>query len=69
MTLDRAGDFIWIAGAMVLVGSALIARRHLPHGPKWRTALLWVAIFLILFGIAHMIDVRRQGAPPSSQYQ
>jgi len=58
MTLDRADDFIWIAGAMILVGSALIARRHLPHGPRLPMAIAWVAIFIILFGIAHWIDAR-----------
>jgi drug/metabolite transporter (DMT)-like permease len=69
MSLDRAGDFIWIAGALLLVGSALLARRHLPHGPKSRTALLWLGIFALLFGIAHVIDTRRQAGAPTGQHK
>jgi hypothetical protein len=59
MTLDRAADFIWIVGAMVLAASALVARKGLPHRPKATIAIAWLAIFVILFGVAHWIDVRR----------
>ena len=59
MNLDRAGDVIWITGAMILVGSALIVRRR--HGATNRMvtmALIWAAIFAALFGFAHWLDGR-----------
>lgn len=59
MTLDRAGDVIWIAGAMTLVGSALVVRwRRGAGGAMITMAILWVGIFAVLFGIAHWLDGR-----------
>ncbi len=59
MTFDRAGDMIWLTGAMILVGSALVVRwRRGPRGSLWAMALIWIGIFAALFGIAHWLDVR-----------
>jgi energy-converting hydrogenase Eha subunit C len=57
MNLDRAGGFIWILGAMMLVASALIVRRR-PTARMIRAALIWIAIFVILFAAAHWMDGR-----------
>jgi crotonobetainyl-CoA:carnitine CoA-transferase CaiB-like acyl-CoA transferase len=62
MTFDRAGEVIWLLGGMVLVGSALIARRHMPRGRMLMMALVWVVIFAILFAVAHRMD--RKGEAP-----
>jgi hypothetical protein len=59
MNLDRAADFIWLGGAIVLVASALVARRRLPRGKLLSMALIWLVIFVVLFGIAHWMDVGR----------
>jgi len=60
MNLDRAGDVIWIVGAMMLVGSALVVRRRGNGRNAMVTmAVLWAAIFAALFGIAHWLDGRR----------
>jgi hypothetical protein len=60
MTFDRAGDVIWIAGALALVGSALIVRqRQMPRGRFVAMALVWVAVFMAAFAVAHMLDLRR----------
>jgi len=60
MNLDRAGDVIWITGAMILVGSALIVRwRRGASNAMLTTALIWAAIFAVLFGIAHWLDGRQ----------
>jgi hypothetical protein len=58
MNLDRAGDMIWMLGAMLLVGSGLLLRfRHAPL-PMGVMAVAWVTIFALLFLIAKMIDSR-----------
>jgi aspartyl protease family protein len=44
MNGDSAVDLVWAIGALVLVGSALVARR-LPLGKAWKMALIWIAIF------------------------
>lgn len=48
--MDQAASGLWYILALVLVGSALMARR-LPLGGLIRLALLWVAIFAGLFGL------------------
>ncbi len=59
MNVDRVGDVIWIVGAMTLVGSALIVRWRRGAGNAMVTmALLWAAIFAVLFGVAHWLDGR-----------
>lgn len=60
MTIDRAGDVIWIAGAMTLVGSALVVRWHrgATRNRVAAMALIWAGIFVILFAIAHWLDAR-----------
>src|SRR5688572_9773135 len=45
---DDAASLIWALGALVLVGSALAARR-VPFARAWKMALLWLAIFAALF--------------------
>jgi hypothetical protein len=60
MNLDRAGDVIWITGAMMLVGSALIVRwRRGASNAVLTMALIWAGIFAALFGIAHWLDGRQ----------
>lgn len=46
MTGDQTGGLIWGVGALVLVVSALAARR-LPLGQTVKMALAWVAIFVV----------------------
>jgi hypothetical protein len=59
VTLDGAGDLIRIAGALVLVGSALIVRqRWMPRGRVLVMALVWVALFALAFAVAHLLDHR-----------
>jgi drug/metabolite transporter (DMT)-like permease len=59
MSPDRAGDVLGIAGALVLVGSALIVRRRqMPRGRFAVMALVWIAIFVAAFAVAHMLDHR-----------
>jgi LPXTG-motif cell wall-anchored protein len=58
VTGDRAAGLIAILGAMILVGSALIARRRWPAGRMLPMALTWIAIFAALFAIAHWLDGR-----------
>lgn len=61
MTLDRAGDALWFAGAFVLLGSALVARhRRQPQHRMVPMVLTWIAIFALLFAIAHWIDGRKE---------
>jgi hypothetical protein len=63
MTLDRAGAFIWLVGAMVLVGSALVVRRRVPRGRMLVMAVIWIAIFALLFGIARRLDRPASDSP------
>jgi hypothetical protein len=44
MNGDLAVNLLWSAGALALVGSALIARR-LPWSTTWKMAAIWIAIF------------------------
>jgi aspartyl protease family protein len=53
MNGDQAMSSFWYALALVLVGSALLARRA-PLGGMVRMALLWVVIFAILLGLFKM---------------
>ena len=50
MNTDQAMSGIWYVLALVLVGSALLARRA-PWGGMVRMALLWVVIFAGLLGL------------------
>ena len=45
---DQTLDFIYLVGILVLVGSALIARR-LPIGQSLKMAGAWVVIFAVAF--------------------
>jgi aspartyl protease family protein len=45
---DDAANLIWLLGALVIVASALAARR-IPFARAWKMALLWLAIFGALF--------------------
>ena len=47
MSTDQAGGILYIALLMVLVGSALAARR-LPLARSLKMALAWAAIFAIV---------------------
>jgi aspartyl protease family protein len=51
MNGDGAVDLIWAIGALVIVGSALAARR-LPLAKAWKLTLVWIAIFGAAFLIA-----------------
>jgi aspartyl protease family protein len=48
MNGDHALDLVWAIGALIIVGSALAARR-VPFAKAWKMALAWVAIFAALF--------------------
>lgn len=64
---DQAASTLWYVLALVLVGSALLARR-LPMGGMIRMALLWVVIFaglLGLFTLAERGAVVSGDVPPS----
>lgn len=47
MNSDQAMGIVWAAGAMTIVGSALLARR-LPIGQTVKMALTWIAIFAVV---------------------
>ncbi|APL94148.1 TIGR02281 family clan AA aspartic protease [Sphingobium indicum] len=47
---DQAMSSLWYVLALVLVGSALLARRA-PTGGLLRMAVLWIVIFAILLGL------------------
>ena len=51
MNGDNAVDLVWAVGALVIVGSALAARR-LPLAKAWKLVLAWVAIFAAALLIA-----------------
>ncbi|WP_313802040.1 TIGR02281 family clan AA aspartic protease [Sphingobium sp.] len=50
MNGDQAMSSLWYVLALVLVGSALLARRG-PLGGLMRMAVLWIAIFAALLGL------------------
>lgn len=50
MSEDQAFRLLWGVGALMLVGSSLLARR-LPLGQSIRMALAWLAIFAAAFGV------------------
>ncbi len=51
--MHDAAQLLWFVGAMVLVGSALAARR-IPMGSMARMALAWVVIFAVLFALVSL---------------
>jgi len=51
MNGDSAVDLVWAIGALVIVGSALAARR-LPLAKAWKLAFVWIAIFGAAFLVA-----------------
>ena len=51
MNGDSAVDLVWAIGALVIVVSALAARR-LPLAKTWKLALIWIVIFGAAFLIA-----------------
>lgn len=53
MNGDQAMSSLWYVLALVLVGSALLARR-IPMSGMLRMAMLWVAIFVGLLGLFKM---------------
>ncbi len=57
MTTDQGAGILYIALLMVLVGSALVARR-LPLAKSLKLALAWVAIFAVVI----LIFVAVEGA-------
>lgn len=50
MSTDQAMSSLWYVLALVLVGSALLARR-MPAGGVIRLALVWVVIFAVLLAL------------------
>lgn len=50
MTGDGIVQTIWFIGAFTLVISALVARR-LPIGDVVKMALIWIAIFALMFAV------------------
>lgn len=50
MDTDQAMSSLWYVLALVLVGSALLARR-MPMGGMLRMAMLWIVIFAALLGL------------------
>ncbi|MET0250126.1 MAG: TIGR02281 family clan AA aspartic protease [Sphingobium sp.] len=69
---DQAMSSLWYVGAIVLVGSALVARR-LPMNAVLRMALLWIGIFALLWAVFSSAEqagwlkgqgVRSPGPPP-----
>lgn len=50
MDTDQAMSSIWYVLALVLVGSALLARRR-PIAGMLRMALIWIVIFAVLLGL------------------
>lgn len=75
MSGDQAMSSLWYVLALVLVGSALLARRA-PMGGMFRMALLWVVIFAMLLGLFKLgeqaglfssrMDGAGNGAPSTS---
>lgn len=54
MTGDVVVQSLWFIGAFVLVLSSLIARR-LPIREGMKMALIWVAIFAVMFAVVSLI--------------
>jgi len=50
MSGDDMAGLLWGAGALVLVGSAVVARQ-MPWGQTARLALAWAAIILVVTGV------------------
>lgn len=50
MNMDDGTSLIWGLGALMLVGSSLVARK-LPLGETVRMALIWIAIFAAMFAV------------------
>lgn len=59
MSADQIGGALGILASLVLVGSALAARRDYLRGRVWRMALAWAAIFVMLIGTGLWIDSHR----------
>jgi hypothetical protein len=59
MSSDRVGYAVTIMGSMVLVGSALIARRGSWNGGGGKMALAWVAIILLMVLAGWWLDGMR----------
>src|SRR3546814_6568990 len=55
---DQAMSSLWYVLALVLVGSALLARRA-PTGGLLRMAVLWIVIFAILLGLFKAGEIGR----------
>ena len=55
MSHDRLAGMIWLLGGLILVGSALIARR-LPARRMLGLALMWVGIFAAFWGVAWLVQ-------------
>ena len=63
MTGDRAADLVWAIGALVLVGSALLARQ-IPSARLGKMALAWIAIVIVAVTI--VVLWQRLTARPAS---
>ncbi len=64
MTGDRAAELVWALGGLVLVGSALLARR-LPAARLGKLALAWIAIFVVAVTIVVLWQrLATQPSPP-----
>ncbi len=57
MDADQAMSGLWYVLALVLVGSALLARRA-PLGGMFRMTLLWAVIFIALLGLFKLGEQR-----------
>ena len=69
MTGDQAAGLVWAFGGLLLVGSALAARR-LPVGRLGVMAMAWIAIFILAVTLAvawqmvvHRPAALQEGAP------
>lgn len=65
---DRAMQLVWAAGAIVLVGGALLARR-IPVGQALKMILAWVAIFAVgLVIFTYRSDLRAIGSRVMAEF-
>ena len=62
VTGNRAADLVWAFGSLILVGSALLARR-LPAARLGKMALAWIVIFVVAVTI--VVLWQRLTAPPA----